>query len=954
MFRDVVRTILLIVAIFNSNLKAQVHVSLNSATQYSFTASVVQTNSSSAAFSVEYYNPPSGLPAFVNISVQDIFSGSSIWAVQNVGLINFPDTQTWVLPFKLTDKMGYTPGIRMGSLFYHLTISDSVLTSAPVISPTDYMPVSVQHDSIAVYGDYHLNPHYRLPASTPAQIKKWFSGNTITGLYEGCNIPNIDLNAGKYSYDTVLGWDSRIPYYPGDENNCGPAAASNGISWLGMNHAELEKIFQQFFGTDSLAQRRMMSLLTNLMQKDPKNGVTPANMIAGLLQFFDSIQAPVHVKYQSAAQDAQLWGGVFSPDSRYGHRADNLSDLMNKGLPNAGVNPAWLRSELANGETVILNTMYLVDSAGYKVFRRAHSVVLTGCVHSGGFDRVHIKDDGNQKNSGGKRQRSSTMVCDSATGGAWHLPEFDEAGQQCYLNSVVSMSNDTSIHFNQPKKITGGFKDPTLDLPKDETDSFPIIGGICGFAWNEIDRDKEWYMHLKIEIPGLNENPFFFPDLPLPNDRKEFQEKIEFALPDPFNTWKYQSPDSPFVIIIDSRITNTPLNRDFIYWPPAEHPDTFKLEPNIIFNRPVTGPADTIAIPVQLEEMRITNGPVFPFSGDTIFPYFPPRDLLIHPDSLRKWPAYETALDGIDRFMSAYDDFSEGSRNDLRSSIERDVKSHEPFPDQLEMKDLIRGLTKASYENRSKLKIEFQSRSITDSIFEPDTSTYTPKAFNRSLTGANRMRPDFVINQFKSRSEILLHLARWKRIDHDSAVYLGGNVVRVKEVMSFGKNLVLSVAYDEKPFEEGGVTDDWCFIQIDSASGTWVVVNKTVSSGGTNHPGILELTTIEDIVALSYDAMAFSAVPKAFRKDWNLLVYGNPVHDWAHSGLYNSGETLEDVTIELHSSNGRIVSSIYLPVFLSNQQFALSQFPEINSVPKGVYYVTLSSRTGTRTCVFVH
>lgn len=367
-------------------------------------------------------------------------------------------------------------------------------------------------------------------------------------------------------------------------------------------------------GTDSLAQRRMMAVLSNLMNKSATSGVSVTDMVSGLLQFIDSVQAPIHVKFQTSGHSNQLAGGVLSPDNRYNHSASNQTDIPITSQNLTGVDPAWIRSEMAHGETVILNCVFLRDSAGVKKkYVRAHSMIVSGATVSGSRESIRVKDDKNQKEAGGMRQRAANYHSDTAFEGMLRLPELDEEGLQCYINSAVSMSYDSTIKFEELFDYQGNFSDLMVDYSEDNGDTIAILGGICGFAGNQMDNDKDWYMHLKLDVPDQNAIPSeFILNWPISSDRDREGLKFNLNLPEGWNKFVVTPVDSPpKYVILDLRISDSPF-KDSVLWPDLDSPSRYIIRRSDIPESPVTGPNDSQRITTKMEEMNLGGIPLFP------------------------------------------------------------------------------------------------------------------------------------------------------------------------------------------------------------------------------------------------------------------------------------------------------------------------------------------------------
>lgn len=930
---------------------AQVYFNVNATHQYSYISGSNTQLSGDAAFDISYYNSVVSNTSFLNLVVLETKTNTPVWVAQNIALYAFPDTQHWEIPFHLTTDMGYN-GSAVSTVWYHFTISDSIHTVSPMPGPTAYRPATVRQSNVAKGDNLGDKPilEYRITGTGSGGPPKWYSGNTYSGTYEGCQIPNIDLNDAKYSTDTVFGWPKGMIPYNGDLNGCGPAAASNGIQWLSQNHPEIKQALEKHFGTDSLAQRRMMAVISNLMNKTAASGVSVTDMLSGLLQFIDSVQAPIHVKFQTSGHSNQLAGGVLSPDGRYNHSASNHTDIPVTSQKLTGVDPAWIRSEMEHGETVILNCVYLRDSAGVKKnYVRAHSMVVSGATVSGSRESIRVKDDKNQKGAGGMRQRAANYHSDTTFEGMLRLPELDEEGLQCYVNSVVSMSYDSTIKFEELFDYQGSLSDLMVDQTVDDGDTSIILGGICGFAGNQMQNDKDWYMHLKIDIPDQSSVlPEYFWNIPIPSDRDRDALKFNFDIPDGWGKFVITPVDSPpKVIQLDIRISDSPFG-DF-YWPSADSPAKHILRRNDPETGPVTGPSSTQSTPIEMEELRLSDNPIFPPLYDSI-PYHPPTDLMVSKDSIKKWPSIETLLDGIDRLKSEHPDIVKGDRVELKSKIDIEIRKTRTTDDSLEVSDLIRGIVYGASKLDGKMRIEFQGSSIQDSIVEPKGEHDGLKAYNKSiLSTKSGLDIGFIRKHVQSGNAVYVHMGKWVPVGRGFIQYKNGNIVQIVEVIQFGETISMVVSYDENPNAMGGIVKDWIFINQSNGDSLWVVSNKCDYSNGLNKPGdIRNLTIVQDIIAIGYDTMGNNHLSPLVSAP-SIQVLGNPFDNWNHTGFQFVTPHPGLTSVQITNAIGEEIASFTIPYTAVQAGVRFGDYISNNEQVKGMYIVNVQTTAANYT-----
>ncbi|MDX1479247.1 MAG: hypothetical protein R3301_16140, partial [Saprospiraceae bacterium] len=268
--------------------------------------------------------------------------------------------------------------------------------------------------------------------------------DTIEYLTRECDVPNIDLDSTSYP-------DAQT----GDVNACAPAAAANSLKWLMNVHPEI---------TDTDSLRGILEDLKEDMGKD-STGTPWDKIIEGKLAYIDEWELPIRVKYQVHTPYPGFKPIIASPDSTYGHAAENETE------PGGWPDFDWICNELKEGEDLEMVMTYWCDSAGVLVQSTSHAVVLTGYFKFGNDRWLTWKHDTDQSGPGGMVEEYGRWAIDTA--GYPYLSEMSETGGCiAYVGSVVSESYDSTILFED---ITAyGFKyRPIAYLPGSVHDDYP-------------------------------------------------------------------------------------------------------------------------------------------------------------------------------------------------------------------------------------------------------------------------------------------------------------------------------------------------------------------------------------------------------------------------------------------------------------------------------------------------
>jgi hypothetical protein len=248
------------------------------------------------------------------------------------------------------------------------------------------------------------------------------------GLYIGCAIPNMDLDASWFNAST-------FPEYAGDKNACGPTAAANSMEWL-------EKTFPAI--RSGLHHREKLKELSYAMRRYVNEGVFSEDFLLGKLEYINAYDLPISVKFQGRGQTAN----VESED-------DYVSTAVNRG---DGGYPTWefLKQEVKDSEDVEMFFEYHRDSADQgSSLKGRHAVVISGAYETGTSKEFWYKDDGDQDTIGGTAETACTWQ-NLPTGEPYFNPYFGVTGgvNISVPMFVCSESYDSTVH----RKGRGGLE----------------------------------------------------------------------------------------------------------------------------------------------------------------------------------------------------------------------------------------------------------------------------------------------------------------------------------------------------------------------------------------------------------------------------------------------------------------------------------------------------------------
>lgn len=371
-------------------------------------------NPLSGAFSFTF--PPSPDVRFVNV-LANLPDSTPFWLVRNVLLPPFPTHQEMSVRINF-GHLGLLPGQSFDTVEVQIGIDST-------FSVDSFFDIAYTIDMEKFTRPRHFGSGrsdldtagiiFTLPSYTPYDISL-----PISYVYRGCTVPNIDLDSLNHN-------PTNSPGYAGDKNACGPAAAANSLQWLENTHDDID--------ANGQTHREKMEELSGFMNRANNSTVTDRNFIRGKLAFIDKHKLPIHVKFQSSLEGT---GNIASPDTLYGHSAENKNDSSR-----AQLNWDWLTSEMEKGEDVEMGIGFY-DSTGAS--KGGHWITLSGLSQIGGARAIQYKDDGRQDTTGGMNQEWVDWVLD--TNGVPYLSGMSGVSHTVRPEIVVSESYDPNITFD--------------------------------------------------------------------------------------------------------------------------------------------------------------------------------------------------------------------------------------------------------------------------------------------------------------------------------------------------------------------------------------------------------------------------------------------------------------------------------------------------------------------------
>lgn len=353
---------------------------------------------------------------FFNLRGTNPDNGYSEWLVRNFPIV--PNATPRPIHYRM-DMLGISNPSGPPDQVVAEIILGSFITDPDFIAQGTFLLEAEPCDHY-VPGGLRQFPHAPIP-SIPVETTMPEEPDDIFHLSRECTVPNIDLDSLAHPDPTS-----------GDISACAPAAAANSLRWLMEVHPEIPIV-------DSL--RGILDTLKAMMKKD-STGTADEDMVKGKLEYIDKHQLPIRVKYQVHTPYPSFKPIIPSPDSTYGHAAENKTGPS--GFPDF----TWVCNELQAGEDVELNFSYWCpDSTGMLVLTNGHSVVVTGYVVIGDMTWLMWKHDTRQDTVGGTVEEYGRWCVDSV--GYPFLKEMSGSATGCiaYIGYAISESYDPDIHF---------------------------------------------------------------------------------------------------------------------------------------------------------------------------------------------------------------------------------------------------------------------------------------------------------------------------------------------------------------------------------------------------------------------------------------------------------------------------------------------------------------------------
>ena len=354
--------------------------------------------------------------------------------------------------------------------------------------------------------------------------------------------PNIDLDSSKHKANS-----QEFPGYAGDFNGCTAAGLSNSLEWL-KYIPQIKDSLEAAFGTDSLAQRRMMVELSEMLHRKPGKGAWLDTMIMAKLEFIDKYKLPLSVEFQSVRINKSE---INSPDDRFGHKAKNVSNNV-AGQPNAKISLPWVKEQIAKGcdvemhyycfQTDSLSKEFVCDTtAGELKTTVQHIVTLNGIWMQGNRWGISWVDDADQD----KKTPDSLLNADTyaqlftepltahmALRGL-HGFETGYPNERCYIMQVETECYDSSVTFTEV---------PQEEQDDDDCDRVPDDEDLCPGGDDTRDGNNDGRRDCK-HHPGLEHLPEHWicgPHL-LANELGLFSQLVKVCIPNLFQPSRRRS-----------------------------------------------------------------------------------------------------------------------------------------------------------------------------------------------------------------------------------------------------------------------------------------------------------------------------------------------------------------------------------------------------------------------------
>lgn len=381
-------------------------------------------DSPSAKVKIIYEIPTDQHGRVLNILAKSEFPEvEDVWWGQNIILNPFPNPVSLEYILDL-HPLGTVAGLNIEEITIGWVITEEILKEPPQIPGADFVTFQVENF------DYIVGTGVELfldttTLSLPPFVVAWSPATDTNWIYRGCEVPNIDLDNSTYPFNMD---NQGNVFYQGDKNACAQAALANSFAWLESQHPEINT---------GLTTREMIQQLDQAVNRDFVSGApNMQGVIEGALDFVDSNQIPVSVKFQSLGLNSD----IDSPNFDYGHSAQNNgTDPQNPGSNQ--VSWDWIKSEMEAGEDV---TMVYSNWDG-TAWTTSHAVALTGISKDPNNMKLTYKDDSDQAKSGGT---SETQIDVRELNGWLVTNQLAGSPGNQIITAVVSKSYDPSVTFN--------------------------------------------------------------------------------------------------------------------------------------------------------------------------------------------------------------------------------------------------------------------------------------------------------------------------------------------------------------------------------------------------------------------------------------------------------------------------------------------------------------------------
>lgn len=438
-----------------------------------------------------FYSHTDNFPYYLNVFAINPQTQDRKWAVENLALHPFAGPRELVYMMPFFDI--FTSGTPIQVVGLHISITDTILVTPPILTLPDYAPFSCAPYLIN-FGSEGGKPDSLAQAvrtdTTVAPGNTWVKNDTTRSITRGCNVSNLDLDSTQNGPDST---------YAGDWNACAPVGCANSMQWL-------ESVYPTKISS-GLTHREKLEELSKMMKRQARSGSTAENIVKGKLDFVDKYKLPIRVKYQHNWLRDSV---TKSPNNTYGHEAKN----NNKDRTNPNKNQIswdWIWAEMQHGEDVELWITTENPRTGSRV--GSHIVTLTGMEETKGVRRISYKDDANQADTAGTRE--ITFTVDSVSNGYLYLKErdrYDNSGnltRRTYIEGAFSESYDstvtfpTSIHYINSESTIVVFNNPftlgesaVVQLEKSENYIYEAfvynMAGICVSKLNSYNGKVVW------------------------------------------------------------------------------------------------------------------------------------------------------------------------------------------------------------------------------------------------------------------------------------------------------------------------------------------------------------------------------------------------------------------------------------------------------------------------------